>query len=472
MQLFYSVRAGDTVDQIAKRWGLPIKSLIAANRLRPPYILKPAQQLSIPPGVNRYRVRTGDSVYQISRHFGVTIAMIAEANDLVPPYILRVGQVLKIPAGMPFYIVQPGDTLVDIAYRYQVVTGGRPNPELIQKVNELPSDTISPGMRLVIPYASMGDVGFIAYNSDRGGQFDIWVLNLQTGENEQLTTELADSYSKPVWSPDSSQIAFVGKDAILYVIYVTTGLIAGVDQLAKDGDIHLAWSGDSSRLAYIARGGIILYDTTFHDVESIDQPDATDVNWFPDGQELLFQAPDESGISQLFRYRVGGGGNRRQLTQNTTGPIHDVNLSPDGRFALYTSPGASISIIYTVELSTGQTVDIKGGLLSKNYYPSWSPDSLQIAFSATAFEDEGYFTQIRTVGKQGGDERIWAISNCFSTPVTWSPDGWKMAYLSGCEKQQYAKELWVIDKSHPVPIQVLEGVSIMSLQWSPTLKGS
>ena len=137
---------------------------------------------------------------------------------------------------------------------------------------------------------------------------------------------------------------------------------------------------------------------------------------------------------------------------------------------LYTSPGASISIIYTVELSTGKTVAIKGGPLSKNYFPEWSPDSSQIAFSATAFEDEGYFSQIRTVGKRGGDERIWAISNCFSTPVTWSPDGRKMAYLSGCEKQQYADELWMIDTTHPVPIRLLDGVNIMSLQWSPTPK--
>ena len=138
------------------------------------------------------------------------------------------------------------------------------------------------------------------------------------------------------------------------------------------------------------------------------------------------------------------------------------------RFALYTTPGASVSIIYTVELATGAVHEVKGGPDGKNYFPEWSPDSLRIAYSATAFDDRGYFSQIRTVERLGKDDRIWAISNCFSTPVTWSPDGRKIAYLSGCKEQEFANEMWVLDLTHPVPIRLIEGVTIMSVQWSPT----
>lgn len=467
MQSFYRVRSGDTVDQIAKRWNIPIKTLIAANRLSPPYPLQPGQQLSMPPGVNRYRVQTGDSVYRLSQHFGVPVATIAQVNELEPPYILRVDQLLTIPMGDPYYVVQSGDTLADIANRYHVMTEGQPNPEKIQQVNHLASDKIIEGMHLTIPYAPIGDAGAIAYNSNRGGQFDIWLLDLRTEENQQLTMGLGDSFSKPVWSPDSSQIAFVGKDAILYVIYVTSGRLAGIDQLTEGGDFKLAWSPDNSRLAYSARGVIMLYNTTTHEAERIDEPGATNINWFPDGNELLFQALDASGVSQLYRYKLDGA-EKRQITHNTLGPLHDVALSPDGLFVLYTSPGASVSLIYTIELASGNVMDIKGGPLAKNYYPTWSPDSSQIAFSSTAFQDRGYFSQLRTVGKQGGDERIWTISNCYSTPVTWSPDGKKIAYLSGCGEQQYANEIWAIDQSHPAPIQLLAGTNIMSLQWSPT----
>ena len=288
----------------------------------------------------------------------------------------------------------------------------------------------------------------------------------ENGENKQLTNGLGDSFSKPIWSPDSSRIAFVGKNRIIYVFYTVENLIAAIDQLEEGGDFSLDWSPNSESLAYTARGIIMLYNATLHEAETVNQPGATDVSWFPNGTELLFQAPDASGNSQLYRMNIDGTG-KQQLTKNTDGPLHDARLSPDGTFALYTTPGASVSIIHTVELSTGNVYEVKGGPLAKNYFPEWSPDSLQIAYSATAFDDKGYFSQIRTVGRQGENDHIWAISNCFQTPVTWSSDGKELAYLSGCKEQEFANEMWVIDLSHPVPIQLIKGGNITSLQWSP-----
>ena len=467
MQFFYVVRPGDTVSHIAQRWGLPVQSLIAANQLKAPYTLVSGQQLSIPPGVDMYRVQSGDSVYQIAHTYGVPLNIIVEANHLQPPYRLQVGQLLKIPPGVPYYTVQAGDTLQELARHFNVTKEGQADSERIQQANALPSTTIQPGMKLAIPYAFSGDDGFIAYTSNRGGPFDIWTVNLRNGERKQLTNGLGDTISTPVWSPDSNRIAFVGKDRIVYVIYVDTGLIAGIDQLDEGGDFRLDWSLDSVRLAYTARGNIMLYNATLHAAESITQPRATDVGWFPSGMELLFQAPDASGTSQLFRIETDGT-NRQQITRNTEGPLQHVRLSPNGLFALYTTPGASVSIIYTIELATGQVSMIKGGPLAKNYFPTWSPDSRQIGYSATAFEDRGYFSQIRTVERQGEHDQLWALSNCFSTPVSWSPKGTKLAYLSGCKEQQSANELWIIDLQHPTPIRLLEGENIVALQWSPT----
>lgn len=467
MQFFYVVRSGDTVEEIAKRRGIPISSLIAANNLSNPETLSVGQQLSLPLSVNRYRVKSGDSVYRLSEIYGVPISVIAEANNLHPPYLLKVGQILKIPPGVSHYIVQQGDTLDTLAQRYNVKTDGKSNAALIQTANNLPSSAIRVGMKLVIPYAQLGENGFLAYTANRGGQPDIWVYNTQNGESKQLTTGLGDTFSRPIWSPDSSKIAFVGKDQIIYIIYTATGLIAGIDQLTDGGDFTLDWSPDSDRLAYTARGVIVLYNAILHEAEIVDQPGASNVNWFSNGKELLFQALDPAGTSQLFRSPTSGT-NREQLTKNTEGPLHDVRLSPDGQFALYTTPGASISIIYTIELATGKVYEVEGGPEAKNYFPEWSPDSTQIAYSATVLENTGYFSQIRTVNQQGVNDQIWAISNCFSTPVTWSPDGRKIAYLTGCGEEEFANEMRLVDLDHPVPIQLVEGVEIHSLQWSPT----
>lgn len=465
MQLFYTVRPGDTLYQIANRWKLPVDSLIAANNIRPPYTIFAGQQLSVPPGVDVYRVMAGDTVYRIAQGFGVTPAIIIEANRLQPPYTIQAGQLLRVPPGPPYYVVQPGDTLYQIAARFNVVTGGQNNYELIRQINQLPSNLISPGMRLIIPYAPPGDQGLIAYTSNRGGSYDIWLYNTMDGRIIQLTTGLGESFSVPIWSPDSRLIAFVGKNAILYVATLDGG-ISRIDQFAEGAGHYLSWSPDSQKLAYSKQNEIIIYQVSTHQANRIPQPDTTDVQWFPSGAELLFQAPDETGISQLYRIRADGTG-KREITQNTGSRFNDVRLSPDGLFVLYTTPGASISIIFTLEISSGKVSEVRGGPLAKNYFPAWSPDSLAIAYSATAYDNLGYFSLVRTTGRLGENDRSRAISNCFATPVTWSPDGRKVAYLSGCYNQGTASEMWLVNLGHPVPIRLIAGSLITSLQWSP-----
>ena len=69
--------------------------------------------------------------------------------------------------------------------------------------------------------------------------------------------------------------------------------------------------------------------------------------------------------------------------------------------------------------------------------------------------------------RKAENDRILAISNCFATPVTWSSSGRSIGYLSGCSRQEFATEMWVVNVNHPVPIRQLTRSSLMSLQWSP-----
>ncbi|WP_227995109.1 WD40 repeat domain-containing protein [Oceanobacillus sp. CFH 90083] len=313
----------------------------------------------------------------------------------------------------------------------------------------------------------MFETGLISYVSDRGNAYDIWLYDPCDGRHTQLTEGLADVFSIPYWSSDSHRIAFVGRYRIIYVFDLLTGQIAEIDQLAE-GEIHtLDWSPDSRRLAYTKQEQIILYDIISHEVQSFTQPGASDVQWFPDGIDILFQAPDAASISQLYRMRTDTA-EKDQITRNEEGRLNYVRLSPDGQFALYTTPGASISIIHTVDLATGQVFEVRGGPLARNYYPEWSPNSTRIAYSANAFEENGYFSLIRIAERKGGKDRTWAISDCFATPVTWSPDSRKVVYLSGCNDAPFGSEMWYIDLNHPVPIQLMSSIRITVAKWSPT----
>lgn len=190
----------------------------------------------------------------------------------------------------------------------------------------------------------MIDKGLIAYVTNYGGSFDIWLYDPLSAVHTQVTNGLASSLSEPFWSPDSCRIAFVGLNNIIYVLHLINREISQIDQLEEGQILTLDWSPDSQKIAYTKRNQIIIYHVLTHQVNRIYMKAATDAQWFPNGRQLLYQAPDESGISQIFKINVDGS-EKVQLTSNQQGPLNNVRLSPNGRYALYTTPGVSISII-------------------------------------------------------------------------------------------------------------------------------
>lgn len=95
-----TVRPGDTVYGIARRYGLPVRDVIAANGLAPPYLIAVGQTLQMPQA--RYHtVAAGDTVYNVAQRYGVQQAELARENAIQPPYTIHVGQRLRLPAARP-----------------------------------------------------------------------------------------------------------------------------------------------------------------------------------------------------------------------------------------------------------------------------------------------------------------------------------------------------------------------------------
>ncbi len=90
------IRAGDTLYSVARRHNTPMRAIIDANRLHPPYVLQPGQRLTLP-RVRTHQVRPGDTMYGISRRYDVEMSSLVRANAIEPPYHIQVGQTLVLP---------------------------------------------------------------------------------------------------------------------------------------------------------------------------------------------------------------------------------------------------------------------------------------------------------------------------------------------------------------------------------------
>ena len=191
----HRVRAGDTLSGIARRYGVQVSDLSAANGMRSSSTIHPGDTLKIPgvfdadtaggniaaartdivaqlperqrggvatvarpqaksSGPKVHVVRAGDTLWAVSKRYDVTVPALAAANGLQPTADLRIGTRLAIPGGSSTgkgestrlsYEVRSGDTLTRIADRFNVSVR-----QLADWNNLNKSQTLRTGQRLVV----------------------------------------------------------------------------------------------------------------------------------------------------------------------------------------------------------------------------------------------------------------------------------------------------------------------------------
>ena len=96
----YKVAPGDTVSEIADRFGISVETVIWANDLWNPEGLQIGDELVILPvsGV-LHTVASGDNVNDLALRYDVSAESIVEFNDLADPSFLQVGDKLIVPNG-------------------------------------------------------------------------------------------------------------------------------------------------------------------------------------------------------------------------------------------------------------------------------------------------------------------------------------------------------------------------------------
>ena len=168
----YIVKSGDTLESIAKAYGLTQEEIINLNNLTST-TLKQGQKLRLPidtielpnesespttnqPDIATYTVKSGDSLYSIANKYGLTVSELKNLNNLTTN-TLTIGQVLKIkptattqPTSTTTYTVKSGDTLYSIANKYNT------NITTLKNLNNLTSNLLSIGQVIKVPSTTDG----------------------------------------------------------------------------------------------------------------------------------------------------------------------------------------------------------------------------------------------------------------------------------------------------------------------------
>jgi LysM repeat protein len=103
--VYYTVVVGDTPLAIAQEYGVPVELLLAANHIVDPTLLQIGQQLLIPPdeGLTQgvpiilYDLEEGDTLLELASKFGSSVKDILGVNPELIPSALKPGQTVAIP---------------------------------------------------------------------------------------------------------------------------------------------------------------------------------------------------------------------------------------------------------------------------------------------------------------------------------------------------------------------------------------
>lgn len=230
------------------------------------------------------------------------------------------------------------------------------------------------------------DGHLIAFNSDRGGDMNIWIHSLRDGATRQLTHGAGGDFQS-TWSPDGKELVFFSMrsgNADVWKADVATGHLTQLTR-ARTLDINPFFSPDGTEIAYQsdASGRLELW-VMRTDGSNARQRTEVGVHghfmrWLKDGIYILTRSGGERQIT-----RVSPAAGDPQLVAEKIGGSH-ISFSPDGK-RLIDVTAHKVLWLYGVDGSAQKLFAFDDPDIRIDY-PVWSPDGKWVLFDR--FKPEG-----------------------------------------------------------------------------------
>ncbi len=241
---------------------------------------------------------------------------------------------------------------------------------------------------------------FRTWKRYKGGRAaDIWIYDLKKDKSEKIT-KFAGSDQIPSWW--GNKIYFASDRDLKLNLFSYDINTKEIKKVTNHNDYDVMWpSGDNGQIAYENGGHIYKVDLATEKTTRL----KVDLNF--DNPNLL------------------------PYYKNVKGNIHDYNISPTGKRAIFSARGD----IFSVPKKNGEIKNLTETQGIRELYPAWSPNGKYIAYASDATgEYEIYLLENKEGAKP---KQLTFNSSAWMYELVWSPDNKYIMFSDRTLKLKY-----------------------------------